>query len=337
MSDKVSSALALAKLGFPVFPLGPNAKVPAITNWQELATTNPESIRKCWTEDPKRNIGIPTDGYVVIDVDPRNGGDATFSELMLFEEFPKTARAKTRGGGDHVIYALPKGVRVKGGTHLLGPGVDIKSAGGLIVAPGSEIDGKRYRWIDDRQVAPAPQWLIDRCQTARPARKENAGKRIVQEDDTAVELAQAWMKRQPAAELGTIDDTEYKLAARCYDFGCGVDTVEELLTEWCITHEIPTSQERLRTIAKSAGVNRENAIGARHPSASGFEPVEIEERPKPANQNNATSAEGAPSPTTEKPEPKKPLSHLKPPPFSDLDRPQAKPIGELIPALLHRH
>src|SRR5258707_478494 len=157
MSDKLASALDLARRGFPVFPLVPNAKVPAIKNWQELATTDAEQIRKHWSNDPRRNIGIPTDGYVVIDVDPRNGGDATFSELTLFEEFPKTARAKTRGGGDHVIYALPKGVRVKGGTHLLGPGVDIKSAGGLIVAPGSEIDGKRYRWLEHRQVAPAPQ------------------------------------------------------------------------------------------------------------------------------------------------------------------------------------
>src|SRR5258708_7385063 len=148
-----------------------------------------------WSPLPRRNIGIPTDGYVVIDIDPRNGGDATFSELTLFEEFPKTARAKTRGGGDHVIYALPIGTRVKGGTHLLGPGVDIKSAGGLIVAPGSVIDGKRYRWANDRPVAPAPQWLIDRCQTARP-RNDKAGKRLVEEDDTAVELARDCIAKQ---------------------------------------------------------------------------------------------------------------------------------------------
>ena len=149
-------------------------------------------------------------------------------------------------------------------------------------------------------MAPAPQWLIDRCTAARPARKENAGKRIVAEDETAVELARAWMKRQPGAEWGTIDDTKYKLAARCYDFGCEVDTVELLLTEWCERNNVPTLPERLRTIAVSASTSRENTIGARHPSASGFEPMEIEERPKPANQNNATSPEGAPSPTTKK-------------------------------------
>src|SRR5258708_4429029 len=121
--SKLEAAFDLARRGFPVFPLVPNAKVPAIKNWQELATTDPKSIRQYWSEDPKRNIGIPTDGYIVIDVDPRNGGGDTFSELMLVEEFPPTARSKTQGGGDHVIYALPKGTRVKGGTHLLGQGL----------------------------------------------------------------------------------------------------------------------------------------------------------------------------------------------------------------------
>ncbi len=121
--SKREAALDLARRGIPVFPLKPNEKTPAIINWQELATTDPERIKKCWSEDPKRNIGIPTDGYIVIDVDPRNGGGDTFSELMLVEEFPPTARSKTQGGGDHIIYALPKGTRVKGGTHLLGQGL----------------------------------------------------------------------------------------------------------------------------------------------------------------------------------------------------------------------
>src|SRR5258708_31797574 len=262
MSDKLSSALALAKLGFPVFPLVPNAKVPAIKNWQELATTNPESIRKCWTEDPKRNIGIPTDGYVVIDIDPRKGGDATFAELTLFEEFPKTARSKTRAGGDHIFYALPIGTRVKGGTDLLGQGIDIKSAGGLVVAAGSIIDGKRYRWANERPVASAPQWLIDRCTAARP-RNDKAGKRLVDEDDTAVELARNWIaKHAPKAEWGALDDTAFKVAARCYDFGVSADTAIQLLCEWSDTPAHPPMElEDIKRVAKSAMRNRENAIG----------------------------------------------------------------------------
>ena len=72
--SKREAALDLARRGIPVFPLKPNEKTPAIINWQELATTDPERIKKCWSEDPKRNIGIPTDGFVVVDIRPPQWG-----------------------------------------------------------------------------------------------------------------------------------------------------------------------------------------------------------------------------------------------------------------------
>src|ERR1700692_4436713 len=89
--------------------------------------------------------------------------------------------------------------------------------------------------------------------------------------------------RTPSAEHGEIDDTTYKVAARLYDFGCSQDTVRELVTEWNeIKCNPPCDSERLITVCESAGRNRENAIGSRHPGAPGLEAHEIDETKAPA-------------------------------------------------------
>ena len=46
---KLACALAVAALGFPVFPIKEGRKNPPITGWQTLATTDPETIRLLWT------------------------------------------------------------------------------------------------------------------------------------------------------------------------------------------------------------------------------------------------------------------------------------------------
>lgn len=150
---KLHSALELAKQGFHVFPLEPGSKVPAINHWQHKATRDPEQIKRWWTdpvmdEEMDRNIGIYTGRFeddralIVVDVDvkaDRNGFDA-------LEEYDMTPSlmSNTPSGGVHIIYVADK--PVKQGTNVLGPGVDIRSYGGYIVAPGSEINGKFYEW-----------------------------------------------------------------------------------------------------------------------------------------------------------------------------------------------
>jgi len=72
----IGAALQLAASGWPIFPL--NGKIPAIAGGRGVldATTDPGQITEWWTRLPTANIGagVP-DGLLVIDVDPRNGGD----------------------------------------------------------------------------------------------------------------------------------------------------------------------------------------------------------------------------------------------------------------------
>jgi hypothetical protein len=248
-----------------------------------LATTDPVQITAWWAEWPNDNIAAVTGDLIVIDIDPRNGGLDSWEFLKITEEFDKTLRSETAGGGAHVIYATRE--PVKGGTHKLGRGLDIKARGGYILLPGSTIDGKAYQWRNERPIAPAMPWLVDRCQKACP-KLDSAGERLVEEDDTAVEMFRQWIEhRAPRAEYGEIDDTTYKVAARGYDFGCSQETFYEVTSEWNETHCNPPGDiERLQVVVESAGRNRENAIGKLHPDASGFDAHEIAERsaPKPA-------------------------------------------------------
>lgn len=288
-NPKLDAALAHARYGFSIFPLIPNDKRPLIENWQNLATNDEQQVKAWWSTYPDANIGVSTENLLVIDVDPRNGGVETFKSLfetqhLIGDEFPPTLAASTQSSGTHMFYWLPHGVTVRGGANKLGNGVDIKSHGGYVVGAGSSIDGRSYSWKrgyepDKRDFAEAPTWLIARCNEAKQ-KGDAAGKTIVAEDETALQLATDYVRgNAPEAIQGGRDNTAFMVAARIYDFGVSRETCQELLTEWNEGYcHPPLEMHELERIAWSAQRNRENAIGAKHPNAPGFEAVEIEPR-----------------------------------------------------------
>ena len=153
-----------------------------------------------------------------MDIDTDKGGAQTFDALDRANTFPHTRSSTTQSGGVHRIYALPPGVFVEGSAGKLGSGLDIRSCGNLIVAPGSLIEDRPYRWNDDDPVTVAPQWLIDLCGAAKP-RDENVGKRLMPEDEISIELAERYLdKYAPDAVLGEIDNKAFSVAAKLYDF-----------------------------------------------------------------------------------------------------------------------
>ena len=233
------------------------AKASLLNDWPNRATQDFDQIRKWWKQWPQANIGGSTNNLVVVDIDTRSGGDDTFAALQAVETFPDTATTRTHSGGRHLIYVAPDGP-VKGGTHALGPGVDVKARGGYVVMPGSTIDGRMYARESARPAAFAPPWIIQKLKAARP-KTDAAGKRVVEEDETAVEMATQWMlKHAPTAEYGAIDDTTYKVAARLYDFGVTEHTALEIMHEWNeLKCSPPGDLERLEVVVGSAGRNRE--------------------------------------------------------------------------------
>ena len=94
---------------------------------------------------------------------------------------PPTWRVITGSKGEHVYFKCPPGVTVKNivAKQLkdppLGPGVDIRTTGGYLVAPPSRhMCGGVYDWSVDHHpqdvpLAPAPEWLVERLNGRAPA------------------------------------------------------------------------------------------------------------------------------------------------------------------------
>jgi len=160
-----------------------DGKRPRDSAWSSRHYDSKAVIAECLKEG--RNIGgrLPA-SVIVVDIDPRNGGDKGFQNLCadLFidpEEF-KDETSITGSGGRHIFLSNPTGVPVRDTakhesdtkTEHRYAGVEFKSAGRQVVLPGSRHpNGKLYRWATDAtgplQLQPCPSGLL--ALIARPA------------------------------------------------------------------------------------------------------------------------------------------------------------------------
>ena len=162
----LDAALSYAELGWPVVKL--NGKRPAASNGFKDATTDPHRIRATFRGSRRANLGIATGeaNLLVLDVDPRHGGDESLRALeQVNGPLPQTVRARTGGGGEHIFFKNPGDVGSSAGR--LAHGLDVRGNGGYVVAPPSvHKSGKRYSWInspDDFEVVNPPAWLLALC------------------------------------------------------------------------------------------------------------------------------------------------------------------------------
>lgn len=142
-------------------------KHPHIKQWPTRATTERDQIEQWWGWWPDANIGIATgkrSGLIVLDVDPRHGGDDALDEIMTTFDLPKTLTART-GDGVHLYFQYPAGMLAKS-LPALEPwakrGIDVQSDGKFVVSPGSlHKSGRKYEWQDRSvPVAEFPEALI---------------------------------------------------------------------------------------------------------------------------------------------------------------------------------
>lgn len=150
-----------ASLGLPVFPCESH-KRPIVQRWQEVASSDPETIRRMFASDGAAMIGMPTgkpSGLIVIDVDIKNGaaGDAWLQENT--DALPETRTHRTQSGGLHLVFLAPDGVEIRNSASRVAPGVDVRGEGGYVILPGSP----GYTVADATEPAEMPQWLIRAC------------------------------------------------------------------------------------------------------------------------------------------------------------------------------
>jgi hypothetical protein len=179
-SSNTGYALAYPKLlpGFFPFPLVCNEKKPLYRGWQNRDQQQAITI---FTEQPLANMGLAIpECHFALDIDNK-GACNGFETLAALKEkhgkLPTTLTQTTPSGGQHRIFKLPPGVKVK---NLVGiaPGLDTRSMGGFIACEPSSINGKPYAWLDFDvedgelpEIAIAPDWLIKLCQGAQSTEK----------------------------------------------------------------------------------------------------------------------------------------------------------------------
>lgn len=104
----LNAVLAYTELGYPVFPCRPRSKKPLTDHGFLDASTDPEMIEQWWSENPQANIGIPTEGLVVVDIDGKNNSWLA-DDPDRMTELANTAVSITPRGGRHYIFRQPTG------------------------------------------------------------------------------------------------------------------------------------------------------------------------------------------------------------------------------------
>lgn len=121
-------------------------KHPRVKDWPNVATCDEWVVRSWYEQFGVLNLALATGrGVAVLDVDPRNGGDASFH--ALFHELPFTLTVHTGGGGTHYYFSYDIASRPDLRSWDVDCGLELKAEGRLVILPGSSHhSGERYRW-----------------------------------------------------------------------------------------------------------------------------------------------------------------------------------------------
>jgi hypothetical protein len=221
------AAVDLARKGFYVFRLVENGKVPKDKRFYELASNDPEIVRQRWTDSDghgeRFNIGVltgtPTANGIlhVVDVDTKPGkvGKQSLRDRPWLER--DTWTVVTTTGGLHLYYAVPQdGPTFTSGQSRLGPDIDDRGYHGYVVGPGSEINGRSYKLIDDTDIQPANPAMLELLQRKKDTGSLDPTKALVLVDgDSAVRQAISYLQSED-------DPPEGKRNARCHIVGAGL-------------------------------------------------------------------------------------------------------------------
>lgn len=134
---------------------------------QNSSSSDPAALRAWWARYPRANVAVylQPSGLAAIDIDPRNGGLDTIDSVEA-QHGPLVSEVMqfSGGGGEHRIFAAPAGTNIPG---KLGPGVDVKLNGYIVLEPSNHVSGGFYAFeassspLDGIVPSPLPDWLRD--------------------------------------------------------------------------------------------------------------------------------------------------------------------------------
>ena len=229
-------------------------KHPASAHGVHDATSEAAKIKAWFKNEPRMNYGVAAgNGLAIIDLDKKNGKDGYKSmedylnaakerqhpvtrDLLLSSTFA----VETTTGGAHLYFLADEAYSNRAGILS---GVDVRSAGGYVVGPGSIIHMKdefgafyaaEYKVINDAPLCKMPQ-SIAALLTLSKERAENAGESMYPDDidsDRARYAARKALERFPVAVEGEGgNDQTYAAACQARDCNVSKEVCFDLMTE----------------------------------------------------------------------------------------------------------
>jgi hypothetical protein len=169
--DLLNAALRYADLGYLVFPLVPGTSKPLTQHGFHDASSDADQIERWWSRHPNANIGLATQGLVVIDLDPLEGGKLNgwpHNPDKALDLAGAGALALTPRGGKHYYFRQPVGKHWRCTASQLASHVDTRADGGYAVVPPSKRPDGTYSWAPDLALAVPPDrlpeppgWLVE--------------------------------------------------------------------------------------------------------------------------------------------------------------------------------
>lgn len=140
-------------------------KHPRANNWQTPISWDDQQIENMIEFGQLRDgFGVLCDGWLIVDIDPRNGGSLEQLNKYMEVDIDKASNyiVQTGGGGLHIYFRAPQSVNLDSHIKEL-PGIDFKVSG-FVVGNGSlHKSGAHYEKLKGfpHDVGDAPQQLVD--------------------------------------------------------------------------------------------------------------------------------------------------------------------------------
>jgi bifunctional DNA primase/polymerase-like protein len=158
----------MAAQNVPVIPLRPRSKIAFLSNWTELATTDPERIAQIAAEYPDANCACVAyakpGGTWFFELD--KPGTRERIERETGQNMPKTFTVSSSPGKGHFYFRQNPASIALGNCQSVDATGEVWSArvdNRYVVAAGSihPSTGKLYAVVSDAEIAPAPDWLVE--------------------------------------------------------------------------------------------------------------------------------------------------------------------------------
>ncbi len=279
--------LRYAELGWHIFPLSPNSKIPPKgSHGLSDATTDAAQITAWHAACPDANYGVNcgASGFLVLDVDTyKKGCSEALAALDIELGIPATLTVTTPNSGKHFYF---KGV-TSSSVERIGTGLDVRSAGGYVVVPECTIDGRPYQVVNAEPMAEAPQWLIDKA--GKPIERSSEPLEAVAalDTDAAKSSVEYYLSTDatPAIEGQGGDAQTFRVASRCKDLGVSEVVAKELMAEHYNPRcEPPWDVEELDRKVENAYKYGQRPAAAASFEAAGFVPHVVHAEPDPFSQ-----------------------------------------------------